>query len=172
MSQSIREENNPVYDTNHPEEPTSLGKNEQDNLPSDQNVLYIESTTAEPTRKSTCGQNSPSSQGQDSCRLEATYVAGNEVEHATTNEHYYMSDNNDIPTPGVADVYSVSDPIHAENSAMYTASGENDEDGNSTGNIEKEQQNTENAKQADSTVTMNFNSNRKANKSQPDTTQK
>ncbi|KAI8487831.1 hypothetical protein Bbelb_342790 [Branchiostoma belcheri] len=52
----------------------------------------------------------------------------------------------------VADVYSVSDPIHAENSGMYTASGENEEDGNSTGNIEKEQQNTENIMQADSTV--------------------
>ncbi|KAI8486961.1 hypothetical protein Bbelb_352210 [Branchiostoma belcheri] len=173
MSQSIREENNPVYDTNHPEKPTSLGKN-------DQNVLYTESTTAEPTRMSTCGQNSSSqgqdrleatyvagnevehastnehyyvatsSQGQD--RLEATYVAGNEVEHTTTNEDYYVADNKDIPTPEVADVYSVSDPIHAENSAMYTASGENEEEGNTLGNIEKEQQNNENVMQADSTV--------------------
>ncbi|KAI8497863.1 hypothetical protein Bbelb_245150 [Branchiostoma belcheri] len=189
VEKSIREENNPVYDTNHPEEPTSLGKN-------DQNVLYTESTTAEPTRMSTCGQNSPSSQGQDRLaatyyvagneiehastnehyymapssqgqdRLEATYVAGNEVEHTTTNEHYYMADDNNIPTPEVADVYSVSDPIHAENSAMYTASGENADDGDAIGNSEEETR----VKQADSTGTMNFNSNRKANKSQPDTT--
>ncbi|KAI8497716.1 hypothetical protein Bbelb_243680 [Branchiostoma belcheri] len=332
MSQS----NNPFYHTNHPEQPTSPGQNE-DNLHSDQNVLHTESNTAEPTGMSTCGQNSPSSQGQD--RLEATYVAGNEVEHASTNEdcymapssqgqdnleatyvagnevehasinedcymapssqgqdrlnttyvagnevkhtttdehyyitpssqgqdnleatyvagnevehtstnedcymapnseeqdrlnttyvagnevehtstnehyymtpssqgqdgleatyvagnevehtstnedcymapnseeqdrlnatyvagnevkqtttdeHYYMADNNDIPNPEVADVYSVSDPIHAENSAMYTASGENEEDGNSTENSEEEQQNTENVMQVDCTVT-------------------
>ncbi|KAI8497910.1 hypothetical protein Bbelb_245620 [Branchiostoma belcheri] len=84
--------------------------------------------------------------------LEATYVAGNEVEQTTTNEDYYMAHNNDIPTPEVADVYSVSDPIHAENSAMYTASGENEKDDNTIGNIEKEQQNTQNVMQADITV--------------------
>ncbi|KAI8501056.1 hypothetical protein Bbelb_211510 [Branchiostoma belcheri] len=147
-----------------------------DNLHSDQNVLHTESTTAEPTRISTCRQNSPSSQGQD--RLEATYAASNEVKHASTNEHYYMAsrspgqdrlnaqvehtstnehyytaDNNDISTPEVADVYSVSNAIHAENSAMYTASGENEEDGNTNGNSEEEQQNTENVMQADSAVT-------------------
>ncbi|KAI8503658.1 hypothetical protein Bbelb_186290 [Branchiostoma belcheri] len=79
----------------------------------------------------------PSSQGED--MLEATYVVGNEVEHTTTNEHYYMADNNDIPTPAVAEVYSASDLIHAENSAMYTASRENEEDGNTTGNSEEQQ---------------------------------
>ncbi|KAI8486997.1 hypothetical protein Bbelb_352570, partial [Branchiostoma belcheri] len=35
---------------------------------------------------------------------------------------------------------------------MYTASGENEEEGNTLGNIEKEQQNNENVMQADSTV--------------------
>ncbi|KAI8492061.1 PREDICTED: uncharacterized protein LOC109465981 [Branchiostoma belcheri] len=151
MSQSSRGRNNPVYHTNHPEEPTSPGQNE-DYLHSDQNVLYTESTTAEPTRMSTCGQNSPSGQGQD--MLEATYGAGNEVEQTSTNEHYYMADNNDIPTPEVDNVYSVYDTIQAENSAMYAApSGENEEDGNSNGNIKKEQQNTENIMQADSTLT-------------------
>ncbi|KAI8497738.1 hypothetical protein Bbelb_243900 [Branchiostoma belcheri] len=154
-----RGKNNPMP---HAEEPTSPRQNE-DNLHSDQNVLHTENA-AEPTRMSTCSQNSPSSQGQD--RLEATYVAGNEVEHTSTNEDYLMADNNDIPTPEVADVYSVSDPIHAENSAMYTASGEGADDGDATGNSEEEMR----VKQADSTVTMNFNSNRKANKSQPDTT--
>ncbi|KAI8503665.1 hypothetical protein Bbelb_186360 [Branchiostoma belcheri] len=107
-----------------------------------------------------------SSQGED--MLGATYVAGNEVEHTTTNEHYHiLADNNDIPTPAVAEVYSASDLIHAENSAMYTASRENEEDGYTTGNSAEERQ----VMQADSTVTMNFNSNRKANKSQPHTTQ-
>ncbi|KAI8493542.1 hypothetical protein Bbelb_289390 [Branchiostoma belcheri] len=145
MSQSNTERNNPVYHTNHPEEPTSPGQNE-DHLHPDQNVLYTESTTADPTRMSTCGQNSPSVQGQD--MLEATYVAGNEVEHTSTNEDHYMTDINNIPTPESTDVYSESNPIHAENSALYTASGEN-EDSNTTGNSEEETQ----VKQADSTVT-------------------
>ncbi|XP_019642074.1 PREDICTED: uncharacterized protein LOC109483486 [Branchiostoma belcheri] len=96
--------------------------------------------------------------------LEAIYVAGNEVEHTSTNDNYYILADNDIPTPEVADVYSVSDPIHAENSAMYTTSGENAENGTTTENSEDETQ----VKQA---VTMSFNSNRKANKSQPHTTQ-
>ncbi|XP_078699727.1 uncharacterized protein LOC144926641 [Branchiostoma floridae x Branchiostoma belcheri] len=172
MSQSIREENNPVYHTNHPEEQTSPGQNE------DQNVLHAESTTAEPTRISTCGQNSPSSQGQDRLeatyvasnevehtrtnehyyiapssqgqdRLEATYVAGNEVEHTSTNEHYYIADKNEISTRTVTDEYSVSDPIHAKNSAPV----EDVEDGNATENSEEEQENTENVMQEDSTVT-------------------
>ncbi|KAI8490889.1 hypothetical protein Bbelb_313080 [Branchiostoma belcheri] len=145
-----RGENNPMP---HAEEPTSPGQNE-DNLHSDQNVLHTENA-AEPTRMSTCDQNSPSSQG--------LYVAGDESKR--TNEHYYMADNNDISTPEVADVYSVSDAIHAENSAMYTASAENVDNGDTTGSSEEETR----VKQAGSTVTMNFNSNRKANTSQPDT---
>ncbi|KAI8496238.1 hypothetical protein Bbelb_260790 [Branchiostoma belcheri] len=48
---SQERENNPVYLTNHPEEPTSPDQNEDP----DQNMLYTEST-ANPTRMSTCGQ--------------------------------------------------------------------------------------------------------------------
>ncbi|XP_078679444.1 uncharacterized protein LOC144915078 [Branchiostoma floridae x Branchiostoma belcheri] len=128
-------------------------------------ATYVVSVEVEHTSTNEHYYMASSSQGED--MLAATYVAGNEVEHTTTNEHYYMADNNDIPTPVVAEVYSASDLIHAENSAMYTASRENEEDRNTTGNSAEEQQ----VMQADSTVTMNFNSNRKANKSQPHTTQ-
>ncbi|KAI8503672.1 hypothetical protein Bbelb_186430 [Branchiostoma belcheri] len=128
-------------------------------------ATYVVSVEVEHTSTNEHYYMASSSQEED--MLAATYVAGNEVEHTTTNEHYYMADNNDIPTPAVAEVYSASDPIHAETSAIYTASRENEEDGNTTGNSAEEQQ----VMQADSTVTMNFNSNRKANKSQPHTTQ-
>ncbi|KAI8496236.1 hypothetical protein Bbelb_260770 [Branchiostoma belcheri] len=49
-----------------------------------------------------------------------------------------QTDNNGIPTPEDTHVYSVSDTTKAENSAMYTASGENEEDANAIENIEEE----------------------------------
>ncbi|KAI8500880.1 hypothetical protein Bbelb_216980 [Branchiostoma belcheri] len=92
MNQSIREENNPVYHTYHPEEPISTEQNE-DNLHSysHQNVLYTVGQEPKPT----------------SCTSQP-----------------------DIPTPEATHVYSVSDTTKAENSAMYAASGENEEDAN------------------------------------------
>ncbi|KAI8495208.1 hypothetical protein Bbelb_271940 [Branchiostoma belcheri] len=142
----------------YPQEPTSPRENEE-NQPSDQNVLYTESTA----RMSTCGQNCLSSQD----RSEVTYAGGIKAKSTTRNNHYYMEDNNhDTPTPEVADVYFVSDTTHAENSAIYPAWGGNEDDGDAIGNSEEETQ----VKQAGSTVTMNFNSSRKSNKSQPDTT--
>ncbi|XP_019616147.1 PREDICTED: uncharacterized protein LOC109463740 [Branchiostoma belcheri] len=151
MNQSIGGENNPIdVDlTNHPEEPTSSGQNEN-NLRSDQNLLYTENA-AEPTRMSTCGHDSPSSQGQDT--MEVTYVAGTEPTRTSqpgiTDRHYDTADNCDIPDPAATDVYFVSDTIHAENSAVYTASGENEESGNANGNNDEETQ----VRQAGSTVT-------------------
>ncbi|KAI8490210.1 hypothetical protein Bbelb_319480 [Branchiostoma belcheri] len=56
MNQSTRGENNPVYLTNHPEEPTSSGPEED--------VLYSDGT-AEATRMSRCGQGTPNTQGTD-----------------------------------------------------------------------------------------------------------
>ncbi|KAI8484819.1 hypothetical protein Bbelb_374160 [Branchiostoma belcheri] len=142
----------------YPQEPTGPGENEE-NQRSDQNVLYTESTA----RMSTCGQNSLSSQD----RSEVTYAGGIKDNRTTTNNHYCMKDNNDdTPTPEVADVYFVSDTTHAENSAIYPTWGENEDDADAIGNSEEETQ----VKQAGSTVTMNFNSNRNSNKSQPDTT--
>ncbi|KAI8484817.1 hypothetical protein Bbelb_374140 [Branchiostoma belcheri] len=144
----------------YPQEPTGPGENEE-NVRSDQNVLYTESTA----RMSTCGQNSPSSQVQD--MSEVTYAGGIKDNRTTTNEHYCMADNNDdTPTPEVADVYFVSDTTHAENSVIYPVRGENEDDGDAIGNSKEETQ----VKQAGSAVTMNFNSSRKSNKSQPDTT--
>ncbi|XP_078692571.1 uncharacterized protein LOC144922572 [Branchiostoma floridae x Branchiostoma belcheri] len=142
MSQS----NNPVYSTNHPEEPTSPGQNE-DNLQGQDRLEATYAASNEVKHASTNEHYYKASRSPGQDRLNA------QVEHTSTNEHYYMADNNDISTPEVADVYSVSDAIHAENSAMYTASGENEEDGNTNGNSEEEQQNTENVMQADSTVT-------------------
>ncbi|CAH1249734.1 Hypp8673 [Branchiostoma lanceolatum] len=124
---------------------------------------------------SACVKGSPSIKGHGVLEEEDTYVAGNEPERTNstasppdiTNKHHHNAENDDNPIPA-PDVYVVSDKINAEDSAMYTASEENEESNPKAGNIDEE----EKVKQAaGSTATINLNSNSNAKKSQPDTTE-
>eukprot|EP00058_Branchiostoma_floridae_P012538 XP_002598026.1 hypothetical protein BRAFLDRAFT_79748 [Branchiostoma floridae] len=166
QGQEMFQEENPIYLTN-PEELTSPLQNEEES-----DVLYTENT-ADSTRVSTCGKGSLGFQGHNISEEEATYVIGNEPEHTSqsdmiTNEHFYViPKNNDEPSPS-ADVYFVSDKNNTDDSAMYTASADNEElDPNDHGHTEEEPK----VEQAGSTVTKNSNSNRDANRSQPDTSE-
>ncbi|KAI8514050.1 hypothetical protein Bbelb_083740 [Branchiostoma belcheri] len=94
MNQSIGGEDNPIDLTNHPEEPTSSGQNEN-NLRSDQNLLYTENA-AEPTRMSTCGHDSPSSQGQDTMEVTGNANGNNDEETQVMQAGSTVTDDGDI----------------------------------------------------------------------------
>ncbi|CAH1249790.1 TRIM71 [Branchiostoma lanceolatum] len=139
----------------------------------DVNVLYAENT-ADSKRLSTCSKASTSVQGHDVLEEEALYIAGNEPERKNstasppdiTNKHHHNAENDDNPIPA-PDVYVVSDKINAEDSAMYTASEENEESNPKVGSIDEEEK--AKVKHGDSTAAMNLNSKRNANRPQPDT---
>eukprot|EP00058_Branchiostoma_floridae_P019680 XP_002605170.1 hypothetical protein BRAFLDRAFT_80893 [Branchiostoma floridae] len=157
---------NAIYRTN-PEELTSPLQNEEKS-----DVLYTDNT-ADQTRMSTCGKGSLKVPGHNISEEDATYVIGNEPEdtsqsHMITNAHFYViPHNNDVPSPS-ADVYFVSDKYNTEDLAMYTASTDSKElDPNNHGHAGEEPK----VEQAGSTVAMNSNANRDADRSQPDTSE-
>ncbi|KAI8492567.1 hypothetical protein Bbelb_296080 [Branchiostoma belcheri] len=104
------------------------------NLPYDQSCKTLNLQTLHDRRETLCYKFGKTLSKSDTYKQWLPQQRGKVSGRVTRQSHKYD------PLPAqVADVYSVSDPIHAENSAMYTASGKNEDvtDKTSEGGLSK-----------------------------------